>query len=157
MGSSQQFYIARRKAMEAKGIKQNRNHNANRVPLNERTGKEWDLRIDITDEWTIVDIIERLQCNKEAFTYLLVGGLEFGTAKLDRPVNNKWQSEIPEPHVHIAIISKNIITRQMALEFVRPHKTGGEYCKPRDQSQTYIGWLFITLNQQLNLQVIKFY
>lgn len=140
MGHGQQFYIARRKAMEAKGYHGKKRNGENRVPLNERTGKEWDIRIDINDQWNIINVLDRLQCNKDQFDYLLVGGLEFGTAKLDRPVDNKWNSEIPEPHVHIAMITKRVVNRLEALGFVREHKSGGEYCVPRNQTQTYIGW-----------------
>lgn len=137
MAGQHQFNIAKWRAAKAKGYTFK---DANRVRLDDRTGKEWDIRIDITDRWNIVSILDRLQCNKDAFAYLLVGGLEFGTAKLDRPVDNKWNSENPEPHIHIAMITKNIVSRLDALKFVREFKTGGEYCVPRKTNLTYIGW-----------------
>lgn len=124
----------------------NKFFNANRIkkegyiPLNERTSTEWDLRLDLTNGLTATAVVERARSFKDAFSYCLISGLEFGKSRADRPTPKGWLTEEEEIHVHIALITTNVVNRLEALAFFRPTKTGGEYAVPRKTQHTYIGW-----------------
>lgn len=110
------------------------------VPLNDRVSKEWDMRFSLTDELTVTQIVDNLRACKDQLVYCLISGVEFGKSQLDRPARGGWFDHEPNHHVHVAIVTLNAERRDRVLKMVRPKKVGGEYCMPRKQDQTYIGW-----------------
>lgn len=113
---------------------------ANYVKLSERLAVEWDVRVDITEQLTITSLLERVKARKDELLYCMVSGIEFGKSKNDRPTYGQWLADVESAHVHIAIITNKQCKREDILKFFREHKSGGEYCVPRDQKQTYAGW-----------------
>lgn len=112
----------------------------NYVPLSERESTEWDVRIDLTKQLTATAIVEAAKVHKDQMLWGLVSGIEYGKSRHDRPAFGQWIAESESFHVHIAIVLNKKAKREEVLKLFRDHKVSGEYCKPRDQNQTYAGW-----------------
>lgn len=121
------------------------------VPLSERESTEWDVRLDITKQLSATAIVEAAKLHKDQLLWGLVSGIEYGKARNDRPLNGQWTSETESFHVHIAVVLLKKAKREEVLKLFRPHKTGGEYAKPRDQTQTYAGWRMHHLKEQTKI------
>nr|QTE03462.1 MAG: replication-associated protein [Ciconia boyciana CRESS-DNA-virus sp.] len=112
----------------------------NYVPLSERESTEWDVRLDITPQLTATAIVEAAKAHKDQILWGLVSGIEYGKSRHDRQLHGQWIAESEQFHVHVAVVLNKKAKREEVLKLFREHKSGGEYCKPRDQSQTYAGW-----------------
>lgn len=102
-----------------------------------REATQWDLRFD-TANVNVQDIIDRLKLHKQEIVYALVGGKEFGS----HPVYGVGAPTHVDPteHVHCCLIVPKPIKRWQALKFFREEKYQDEYCVPRKQSFTFLGW-----------------
>lgn len=98
-----------------------------------RLAKEWDIRID-AKPMDANKIVACLKKNIEFLDYVLVSGVENPES-----AEVTWGSK--EQHVHIALISKQSVSRDVALIYCRGFpKTTSEYAVPRNTKFTYAGW-----------------
>lgn len=98
-----------------------------------RTAKEWDIRID-AKPMDANKIVATIKKNLDQITYVLVSGVENPES-----ADVQWGSK--EQHVHIALIAKDHISRDVALILCRGFpKTSSEYAVPRNTKFTYAGW-----------------
>lgn len=107
----------------------------------QRTSTEWDVRCtlhsaDIHAE--VVGIIAVLQCNISRFHYALIGGIEY---------NNQDHT-----HIHLALIFKHPQHRHAVLQLFGRSCVPNEYCAPRNQSHSYIGWRLHHIKEESKIQ-----
>nr|QTE03409.1 MAG: replication-associated protein [Phoenicopteridae CRESS-DNA-virus sp.] len=103
-----------------------------------RESCQWDLRFD-TSKIDIDDILMNVRNNLQFTTYVLIGGKEFGSHAVyvaGRPATPVEATE----HVHCALIVKTPIKRWQALKIFRETKVDDEYCVPRNEKFTFLGW-----------------
>jgi hypothetical protein len=98
-----------------------------------RLAKEWDIRID-AKPMDANKIVATIKKNLDQISYVLVSGVENPES-----AEVSWGSK--EQHVHIALIAKDNISRDIALILCRGFpKTTSEYAVPRNTKFTYAGW-----------------
>jgi hypothetical protein len=106
-----------------------RDQTGKRALYRNRTSLEWDLGLRLfSEDWNreASDIIQQLEINTSRLHYALVGGIE-ETAKAGR-------------HVHIALIFKNHVSKHAVLHMLNRVDIPNQYCNPRNQRYSYIGW-----------------
>lgn len=101
-----------------------------------REATEWDVRLDVSTELPVEEIVNNLKQQEETLLYALVSGVE----KPD--INTPGPAKANEDHVHLAIIMLNPCKRKDVLQLCRgQRKRGDEYCVPRNPKFTYAGWV----------------
>lgn len=96
-----------------------------------RLSREWDIRVDVSDEMTTDKIIKH--CKAIDCVYVMVSNVE-------TPDVASYGSK--EDHVHIGLVMRQEINRATALALVRgTRKYTDEYAAPRNQRYTYAGWV----------------
>ena len=86
-----------------------------------------------------VTIMAQLRERKDDFLYALVGAKEFGSHPIYQQGTAPRHVD-PTEHIHCALITKQPIKRYEALKFFREEKLADEYCVPRNEKFTYLGW-----------------
>ena len=105
-----------------------------------RTDVEWDVRIDITDAFTLDDLMKNVGTILPDTDYIFISGVE-------RPGSRKYDSK--QNHVHIAVI---FITPRKRFDVLKAFmgyadKTD-QYAVPRNRRWTYAGWIIHHMKTQ---------
>jgi hypothetical protein len=105
-----------------------------------RCALEWDVRLDVSDDLKVEDIINNIKSFEDGILYVLVSGVE---APEPAPAGERVQlSRSDSEHVHLCLILHTPLQRLDVLRLLRgPRKLGGEYCAPRNPKFSYIGWV----------------
>lgn len=127
-------------------IKTDRDQTGKKKERKERTTTEWDLGINLVVGYEQASLMAikayaSAQCTRadSPIVYILISGTEYTDQTKEKDNTTKGN-----PHVHIAIITKEAVNKSSVLSLVRPVKMGPkEYAKPRDgKSLSYYGWRF---------------
>lgn len=104
-----------------------------------RASNEWDLRLDVVEEQCAQQVVTKCLGNKDKFNFVMVSGVEVP----DSPAAGAHRST--ELHVHVGIITNTPLTRQQAIDLVRPDGVattpGSVYAVPRNPKFPYTGWI----------------
>lgn len=111
---------------------------ARKVVYANRESCQWDVRFD-TANISVEDIIMNVRNNLQFTTYVLIGGKEFGSHPIYQQ-GQQMRHQDPTEHVHCALIVKTPIKRWQALKIFRETKVDDEYCVPRNEKFTFLGW-----------------
>lgn len=116
-----------------------------------RCDTEWDIRLDISEELPVSDIINRLKDADGDIAFALVSGVERPDVQREHqgcategsqwePLKNKYGST--GDHVHVCLVLYIPKQRSDVLKMVRgPRKLGEEYAAPRNRKFAYAGWV----------------
>nr|QTE03564.1 MAG: replication-associated protein [Syrmaticus reevesii CRESS-DNA-virus sp.] len=118
--------------------KNSKSGGARKVIYANRESCQWDLRFD-TATIDMEDMLMHVRNNLQFTTYVLIGGKEFGSHPIFIPGQVSTHLE-PTEHVHCALIVKTPIKRWQALKIFRDNKLDDEYCVPRNEKFTFLGW-----------------
>lgn len=111
-----------------------------------RPATEWDIRLDVTEQFTIDHIINNAKALKDTVQYILISGIEQpDDPQILKQAHSKWKNAVGgslQDHVHVALVLYTPATRQDVLRMLRgTRKCGDEYCTPRNSKFTYAGWI----------------
>ena len=117
----------------------------------ERLATEWDVRLDISSDLTVDDIVSRIRDHLDEYLYVLCSGIErpdvqptqgCATATQVGPwTGGANQYGSVGDHVHVCVVLLAPLKRIDVLKMLRgPRKLGDEYCAPRNPKFTYAGW-----------------
>jgi len=115
-----------------------------------RVSNEWDLRLDVLTEVGAQAVTAKAIENLDQFTFIMVSGMETPDSATIYP-NPRHEREprlsavSQELHVHIGLITNRPLTRQQAIDLVRPDGVattpGSVYAVPRNTKFPYTGWI----------------
>lgn len=112
-----------------------------------RCATEWDIRLDITPDVTVLTpeiIINRLKDCIDEWSYALVSGVEKpdGEDKINSFGPDRSNTLSNGNHVHLCLVLHVPKQRAEVLKLVRgPRKLADEYCAPRNPKFAYGGWV----------------
>lgn len=104
-----------------------------------RESTQWDLRFD-TATIDVNNLIMEARNHLDDALYILIGAKEFGSHPIFHPGGLPASHFDPTEHVHCALITKKPVKRWEALKFFRETKIDDEYCVPRNEKFTFLGW-----------------
>lgn len=90
-----------------------------------RMSCEWDINVQVSEQWPTSKVIEALQECSDFLVYGLVGGVEFSTRD--------------DNHVHIALIFRFEVSKRDVLSYLK-NPPGQKYAAPRNKKWPYCGW-----------------
>lgn len=106
-----------------------------------RMTTEWDVRLDVSNELPVEEIIDNAKKLKDDVLYVLVSGVERPDKLEDGVVTKKFGASDGE-HVHVCLVLLEPKVRQDVLKMLRgPRKRGDEYAAPRNAKFAYAGWV----------------
>lgn len=114
----------------------------------ERLATEWDVRLDISENLPVEDVLSHIRDHLDELLFVLVSGVEMPDKELgeQQPHGTVWKNPVgssvsKEHHVHLCIVLLVPVKRADVLRMLRgPRKLGDEYCAPRNPKFTYGGW-----------------
>ena len=107
-----------------------------------RMTTEWDVRLDVSDELPVEEIIDNCKKIKDDVLYVLVSGVERADKKEDLQAGGFKNLGSDNEHVHLCLVLLEPKVRQDVLKMLRgPRKRGDEYAAPRSSKFAYAGWV----------------
>lgn len=124
----------------------NRDQTGKKALYQSREATEWDLGLRLHNEdidTELQKIIFQIEVNRSRLYYALVGGIEY-------TIGGGF-------HAHIAIIFKHPQKKHAVLHMLdRLHQTN-QYCVPRNQSYSYLGWKLHHIKQDTKIGQCQLY
>lgn len=124
-------------------------------------GTEWDVRITISENFPITNVIKAIKASKDAFLYVLVSGEEVGKAwQQNKQLDPFTGQEIAAyPHHHLCLVFHEPKTRDKVFTILQVPKTVSKYGTIRNPLYTYRGWVMHATKRQTKVDpdVTKLY
>lgn len=111
-----------------------------------RIGKEWDVRVTLTDTYTTGDVSKCVQDAKRSLLWCLVGGAERGHSKQEAregvPISfdEDGTAVFDHDHHHLCLVFYQDHTYDQVLSMLHKKRGEGIYAVVRNPVYTYAGW-----------------
>nr|QTE03424.1 MAG: replication-associated protein [Phoenicurus auroreus CRESS-DNA-virus sp.] len=107
-----------------------------------RLATEWDVRLDVSDQLPVEDILGRIRGHLDGFLFIAVSGIEKPDTDFPGKEGTVNQYGSNGEHVHLCVVLLEPKVRADVLKLLRgPRKLGDEYCAPRNAKFSYAGWI----------------
>lgn len=122
-----------------------------------RIGKEWDVRVTLTDSYTTGDVLKYVRDGRHELLWCLIGGAEHGHSKQEARegvpivIEEDGTAVFDHDHHHVCLVFYEDHTYDQVLNFVHKKRGEGIYAVVRNPNYTYMGWKIHAMKPQTKI------